>query len=547
MSGQGRPQQAQRDPLSTNFQYFEDQRLRGLQNYSGEPNAAIHLFDSHGARVLENNPLIIYRTVFRSFLVKVFVHRSRDIIAPPDCVRNEGYIDLIGPSGSVHRISARLGPTGTVILQDLSEPGSQLLEAVSGMWFSEGDLQEVESHEYAERCGREFKFYPGVDGRQITSAEGITTYWQQPAVRLTGHLQEADAYEALFADTTHNIEYPAIMQPYSLPPDEICGSAGQHTPANHQAGPSSSSGMHYSEGTPHGFHAGAHNPCPPQYHQEGAPSGLHAGTNNIGPPQYFPARQPLYNPNPCTASGPAIRCVPRYVQRPVARNIVGRFLGPHTLQNRLGRANRAKSLACKVERGIKRGMDEIKRKEFLEKKVLENEVEYLEKDQEKTREYYTADPLRREISAVKENEKKNKKLKQTSLTLEAIVERDGDDTDPDILRMRIKVLERENEVRKLENLKAEQRLLDASKYSKDDKVRARDIEREKEWMEHEENRGYRCIRTNQPSKMQGVTKEKIIYPPDLKEASKKVERPSTPCDPDEVDLLKEDSGDDMLT
>lgn len=225
---------------------------------------------------------------------------------------------------------------------------------------------------------------------------------------------------------------------------------------------------------------------------------------------------------------------------------MGRCFGPNTQQNRLGRANRAKSLACKVERGIKRGIDESRRKELLEKTVLKNEVKALEKNQKKTREYYTSDSSRREISAVEGNERNNKKLKQTSLTLEAIVERDGEGTDPDILRMRIKVLERENEVRKLEQLRLEKRLLEASKGSKDEKERARAVELEGLMVEREEERGFRYVRINNPTRMQGAWKEKIVFPPDLKEASKKVQRPTTPCDPDEVDLLKEDSGDDML-
>lgn len=85
---------ADRHPFP-NHQYFENQRQQGLQKQGIEPNPVIHLFDSQGARTLENNPVIFYRVIFRGFHIKIYVHRSGGDVAPSNCIRNHRVHDLI--------------------------------------------------------------------------------------------------------------------------------------------------------------------------------------------------------------------------------------------------------------------------------------------------------------------------------------------------------------------------------------------------------------------------------------------------------------------
>ena len=365
-----------------------------MQNQGAEPDASIHMFDTHSERKLENSPLIIYRVVFRAFLIKIYVHRSRGIVSPPDCVQSHGYIDLVdpldGPLGALHRIAARLGPLETVVLQDLSVPDSDLLEAVSGKWFRESELQTVERQ-------LESDYFP--EGRFVPNADGTShTVFQQPAVVLTGHELEAHAYESFFECGPHDNKSPQILQPRSQNADEKRFSAGAFTPYNQQSGLGASPGFHH----PQGYHAVAYNPGPPQHQQD------QAGTNNIGPAQYHHAEQPAYNPRPCSSSGPAVNPQPRYIPRPQNSRTGGRFLNDRTEQNRINRAKKSAAMAAAIRKGVREEVEEMKRQEALEKKLAQEKAEGYANHPERMAEFAALNLRKYELDRVAEmNDAKN--------------------------------------------------------------------------------------------------------------------------------------------
>jgi hypothetical protein len=573
---------AERDPLS-NYHYFDYQLQQARQNSGVEPNAAIHLFDSRalGTCKLENNPAIIYRVVFRAFLIKVYVHRSKGIIAPSDCLPNEGYIDLVNPqegTGMIHRITARLGPNGTISLRDLSEPDGNLLEAVSGRWFHETLLEAVETD--INSAYRAKSFYPGVEGRAIPNNDGIThTLCQQPAIILSGHEHEANAYEAFFASGACESHNPEVLQPQAHQFNELFVSSGSQTPVSQQQDPGSSSGHHHPQGTPQGFQAGVHNFSPPQYQRnEGAPSGLHAGTHNTCPPlyqrsegvpsglqagayntcppQYYPAKQPVYKPIRCSESGPAVQSQPQYVARSPATSMGFGSRNLKTEQNRVDRANRKRNIASQVERGIAREMrlkaaesmrlgqekthaEENKvcggtaeqKAEYASLLVRLNELERLEMIRKCDPDY---PPLQR---AVDENKAKLQAVSNPALNSE--------DIGPEYYPLR-----RSLKRRGLSEEDAEDYIRLLKKGHIDPPQEIKD-ELEEDLSTYAEIKALkRAWYTRHSSKVQevqkslgsGVERTKIVFPQELKD-----KQPRSPRVPGEDDVLRADSDDDMVT
>jgi hypothetical protein len=211
----------------------------------------------------------------------------------------------------------------------------------------------------------------------------------------------------------------------------------------------------------------------------------------------------------------------------------------------VNRFKKSANVAARVERGVKKGIEEIRRKEILEKKVLQNEIRILEHSKESTKEYYTSDDISRLQSEVKQNVKTNEKLKQTSLTLKALEEKDGGNTNPAVLRMRSTIQEMEDGVRTLEVLRARKRMLLATTYSDDEEGKADRLAREKEKIEEEVREGYRSVRVSSKSQKPGVMREKIVFPPELRDISRNILPPRSPPVPGEVDLLRDDDAEDM--
>lgn len=355
------------------------------------------MYATSGAWQTVENPVITYRVVFNSFLINVHVHRAVGVVAPQGVFSNVGKLCLQnpwdGPSGKYHCITAELGPSGTLVIEDASEPGEKLLEAISGRWFVKSDREQVEQERACQQSDHIHD--PNVEGRWVAGVDGRSSvHYQQPAIVLTGFEYEEEAYDAHFKTVWGSSSYQ-VLQPKGTPAKQTLFDT---------AGPGPSSGYHtYPAGpsppaAPPPFAVGPSRPAAyPMYATAGPPPhapgpsgpGVSPMCGHGGYP-IGPASPPAYLPTPCLSSGPSKAPMPRFPPNKLGVN--GHVsLSPTNEKNRANKARKRERKAAARDRENERrdmaiaAVRELANKESAaEKRLAEREKEIAALDESLT-------------------------------------------------------------------------------------------------------------------------------------------------------------------
>jgi hypothetical protein len=114
--------------------------------------ADVHLYDIGDVPTV-NRPVIynaLYGRVYGRVRLSIHIYPSFGIISPPTAMRSTDYVRLQSPTpGESVLLKVQLMPlTGNIVVVDITDPESLVLEARSGRWYPR---DQIENQEFLEQ------------------------------------------------------------------------------------------------------------------------------------------------------------------------------------------------------------------------------------------------------------------------------------------------------------------------------------------------------------------------------------------------------------
>jgi hypothetical protein len=109
-----------------------------------EHKAEVHLYDVGDAPKV-NRPLV-FHALYGRMRLSIHIHPSFEIISPPSVMRSSDYVLLQSPiPGESVLLKVQLMPwTGNILVDEITDPESLVLEARSGRWYPRNQVENQE-------------------------------------------------------------------------------------------------------------------------------------------------------------------------------------------------------------------------------------------------------------------------------------------------------------------------------------------------------------------------------------------------------------------